>query len=85
MSLASKRALGAPRSAARARACATMAGLSSMPTASPGATAAARPRVMVPGPHPASSRRIPGRRWGSRKAASRSAVRAAMAATGAVP
>ena len=41
----------------------------------PGATRPARSAVMVPGPHPTSSRVMPSRRYGDRYAAEFSAVR----------
>jgi hypothetical protein len=68
---------GIPRPAARAASL----GSTSTPTVGPGATAAARPSVIVPGPQPQSRSRIPGRRCGRRKPAWLSAVRWAIRPT----
>jgi hypothetical protein len=63
--------------AASSRAVAITEGAISMPIVLPGATRRASPQVMVPGPQPTSSRRIPGRSSGSMNAAHSSAERLA--------
>ena len=70
-----------PLALARDLAASITPGDASMPIASAGSTRCARPDVIVPGPQPTSSKRIPGLRNGRKKAAVVSAVRVAWLAT----
>ena len=64
-----------PASSARARARPIASSDVSNPTTSAGATSPAKPQVRDPAPHPKSTSRIPARRCGTTRAASRLMVR----------